>query len=103
MVTAYALIEDMARAGYAEKGRGFVFNAVYPDGSDPYVDYVTLKDEVGAGFIATTPDLVEKVRTYDPQTSFVLFDATIDLKKQVLTHVEIDIVTFLTSGATLSA
>jgi hypothetical protein len=48
MVTAYARIEDMARAGYAEKGRGFVFNAIYPDGTEPYRAYLTLQDEVGS-------------------------------------------------------
>jgi len=49
MATAYALIEDMARAGYAEKGRGFVFNAIYPDGTKPYFDYLTLDADPGRG------------------------------------------------------
>src|SRR5262245_55925806 len=48
MVTAYALIEDMARAGYAERGRGFLLCAAYK-GSDaePYITYMTLDQPEG--------------------------------------------------------
>jgi hypothetical protein len=103
MVTAYARIEDMARAGYAEKGRGFMFNAIYPDGTKPYLDYLTLDSDLGQGFVESTPDLVEMVRTYDPQTSFIMFDGKIDMKNQVLTEVEIDVVDFLMGKTTSSA
>lgn len=103
MVTAYALIEDMARAGFTEKGRGFVFNAIYPDGTEPYIDYLTLDREPGRGFADTAPDLVEMVRTYDPQTSFIIFDATIDFTKNQLRDVQIDVVTYLTGKAVSSA
>ena len=68
-----------------------------------YALILTLQDEIGAGFIATAPDLVEMVQTYDPQTSFVMFDGKVNMKQQVLTEVEIDIMTFLTGKTTPSA
>jgi hypothetical protein len=44
---------------------------------------------------------VEYVRTYDPETSFIMFDATVDLDRALMTDVEIDVVPFLT-GTTVS-
>lgn len=104
MATAYALIEDMARAGYAEQGRGFVLNALFPDrGQEPFVRYLTLEDEVGRTFVSTMPDLVQMVHTYDPSTSFVVFDGTINMKNMQIEQAQVDIFTFLTGKSASSA
>jgi len=104
MATAYALIEDLARDGFAKHGRGFVFNGVSKGGNkDPFVEYMTLEEEPGRGFVATAPDLAEKVQQYDPRTSFVVFDATVNLRRNQLEDVRIDIFTFLTGRTTPSA
>jgi hypothetical protein len=103
MTTMYALLEDMARAGYAEQGRGFLFCGTHKgEDVEPFIEYLTLDDEPGAGFAETAPDLVEYVRTYDPQTSFIAFDATVNLKTGMLEEVEIDVMTFLTGKVTPS-
>ena len=103
MAMAYALLEDMARAGFAEQGRGFLFYGFYPDGTVPYVQYLTLDTQPGAGFVPSAPDLVKLVRTYDPQTSFVIFHATINLDNAQLEEVRIEISPFLTGQTTPSA
>jgi hypothetical protein len=81
-----------------------VFYTVYKGGGKaPYVKYMTLEDELGSGFVSSTPDLVELVRTYNPNTSFVIFDAVINLDSSLLEQVKIDIFSFLTGQPTLSA
>jgi hypothetical protein len=81
MATAYALLEDIAREGFTTHGRGFLFYGICQDGrTSPYVRYMTLQDRLGSTFIPSAPDLVELVRTYNPQTSFVIFEGTINLK-----------------------
>jgi hypothetical protein len=100
MATAYALLEDMAREGFATHGPGFLFYGVYPDGrTSPYVRYMTLEDRLGSTFIPSAPDLVELVRIYDPQTSFVIFEGTINLETQQMEEVQIETWTFLTKQA----
>jgi hypothetical protein len=100
MATAYALLEDMAREGFATHGRGFLLYGVYPDGrTSPYVRYMTLEDELGSTFIPSAQDLVELVRTYDPQTCFVIFEGTINLETEQMEQVQIEMWTFLTRPA----
>jgi hypothetical protein len=104
MAVAYTLLEDMARNGFAKHGRGFLFYAVHK-GKDvePFIEYMTLERGPGEGFAETAPDLVEYVRTYDPQTSFVVFDAVVNMKTKVLEEVQIDVMTFLTGKTMPSA
>ena len=103
-ISAYAIIEALAREGYAEQGRGFVFYGAYADGeTEPYVAYLTLDRPPGDGFAASAPDLVAYVRTYDPKTSFVIFDAVINLDGEQLEQVKIDVWTFMTGAVTPSA
>ena len=104
MAMVYTLLEDMAREGFAKHGRGFLFYGVYKSkDAEPFIQYMMLDDGPGAGFAESAPDLADPVRTYDPQTSFVVFDATINMKTQMLEEVEIDVMTFLSGKTTLSA
>ena len=45
----------------------------------------------------------DKVRTYDPKTSFVIFDAVVNLDGEQLEQVKIDVWTFMTGAVTPSA
>ncbi|HEX5688435.1 MAG TPA: hypothetical protein VFX76_00435 [Roseiflexaceae bacterium] len=103
-ISAYIAIEALAREGYATQGRGSVFYGAYVDGeSEPYVAYLTLDRPPGDGFAVSAPDLIAYVRTYDPKTSFVIFDAVIDLEGGQLDQVTIDVWTFMTGAVTPSA
>jgi hypothetical protein len=55
---------------------------------------------VSGGDDGALADLVEYVRTYDTQTFFVLFDATINLESRRFAQFEIDVMTCLTAGIT---
>jgi hypothetical protein len=103
MSTAYALLEDLAREGFAKQGRGFVFYATYPDGTEPFVQYLTLDQPPGDGFVSSAPDLVEHVRTYDPQSAFVIFEGVINLNATQLEDVRIEVYSFLTGQIVASA
>jgi hypothetical protein len=103
-MNAYAAIEALAREGYAAQGRGFVFHGVHTDGeTEPYVAYLTLDRSPGDGFAASAPDLVAYVRTYDPRTSFVIFDAVVNLEGEQLEQVKIDVWTFMSGTVVRSA
>ena len=103
-INAYITIEALAREGYATQGRGFVFYGAYADGeTEPYVAYLTLDGPPGDGCAASAPDLVAYVRTYDPRTSFVIFDAVVNLDGEQLEQVKIDVWTFMTGIVTPSA
>jgi hypothetical protein len=64
---------------------------------------MTLDWPPGDGFAASAPDLVAYVRTYDPKTSFVIFDAVINLDGEQLEQVKIDVWSFMTGTITPSA
>jgi len=104
MLGAYASIEALAREGYAAQGRGFVFYGVFAEGGqEPYLASMTLDGPPGDGFVASAPDLVAAVQTYDPKTSFVIFDAVVNLERGQLERVKIDIWMFMTGGVVPSA
>jgi hypothetical protein len=103
-ISASIAIEALAHDGYANQGRGFVFYGADADGeSEPYVAYMTLDGPPGDGFAASAPYLVAYVRTYDPRTSFVIFDAVINLDGEQLEQVKIDVWTFMIGTVTPSA
>jgi hypothetical protein len=72
-------------------------------GATPYVAYMTLEQPPGDGFAATAPDLVAYVRTYDPQTAFVIFDAVVNLDSGQLEQMKIDVWLFMTGTLVRSA